>query len=370
LISFGQVTDTHITLDGFSLITNPVLETLLDSFGDTIGFGGLDRPDPQERFDVDVLRAIMQTMNAITSSSPLDLIMHTGDAPDIGVMEELVAFLSIMNQSNVPWFQTVGNHDIFALGIFPANVAETLSALTFLTVEEFIAEHFNRGHLPTFTAYGSQSMGFDFSPGFNGTPASVKGFYAFSPVSPMRDASNTLIQPGIRFYVLESTSREGGASGTAEDTQISWLSEELDQHSDSLGIVVSHHPLSDLVIGRDDLADVLFDHPQVIAVLSGHQHRHLITAYPDTRQPEHGFWQIQTSSLIDFPQQARILEVLNNGDGTGSIRTFVFNQQAGGGLGENARASYASAAQERFDGSGSEGDRNVELLFQFPSLSL
>ncbi len=61
------------------------------------------------------------------------------------------------------------------------------------------------------------------------------------------------------------------------------------------------------------------------------------------------------------------MEVLNNGDGTGTIRTFVFNQQAGGELGENARASYKSAKGDRFDGSGTKQDRDAALLFQMPN---
>ena len=71
---------------------------------------------------------------------------------------------------------------------------------------------------------------------------------------------------------------------------------------------------------------------------------------------------------MDYPQQARILEIYDRGNGTGAIRTFVFNQQAKGQLGKNARASYQSSAGEKFDGSGTARDRDVELLFQMPAL--
>jgi hypothetical protein len=70
--------------------------------------------------------------------------------------------------------------------------------------------------------------------------------------------------------------------------------------------------------------------------------------------------------LMDYPQQGRILEIFDRGNGTGAIRTFVFNQQARGQLGKNARASFQSASQEQFDGSGEAQDRNVELIFQMP----
>jgi len=81
-----------------------------------------------------------------------------------------------------------------------------------------------------------------------------------------------------------------------------------------------------------------------------------------------GFWEIQTSSLIDFPQEARILEIFDNGDGTGAIRTFVFNQQAGGQLGKNAKASFLSAMEEGLDGIGKKQDRSVDLIFKMPGV--
>ena len=367
MISFGHITDTHITLDDFSLTGDPVLEVLLDSFGDEIGFGGLDRPKAQERYDVDVLQSFVRTMNAIRP--PLKLVVHTGDAIDVGTMEELVSFLNEMNRSNVPWFQTIGNHDRLALGNIPPKLVENSSSLDFIDTKEFIRKHFDRLHGPTLNTFGSKAMGFDFGPGFNWSPGSVRGFYSFSAFLPIRSSSGELLRPGIRFYVLESTMVEGSALGQIDSEQISWLSAELDQHRDSLGIVISHHPIKELAVGKDQLKSVLFGHPQVIAILSGHEHRHRIRGYAHRANPERGFWQIQTSSLIDSPQQARILEVINSGDGTGLIRTFVFNHQAGGRLGENARASYRSAAKQEFNGSGSKEDRDVELVFQFPPMT-
>jgi len=55
---------------------------MLDSFGNNIGFGGLDRPEFQERFDLDVLRAMVKTLNAFTPQ--LDLVVNTSDVIDLG----------------------------------------------------------------------------------------------------------------------------------------------------------------------------------------------------------------------------------------------------------------------------------------------
>jgi len=117
------------------------------------------------------------------------------------------------------------------------------------------------------------------------------------------------------------------------------------------------------------LVELLLDHSQVICLVSGHSHINRIKAFAYQDEPGKGFWEIQTSSLIDFPQEARILEIFDNGDGTGAIRTFVFNQQAGGQLGKNARASFLSAMEEGFDGIGKKHDRNVDLIFQMPAVN-
>jgi 3',5'-cyclic AMP phosphodiesterase CpdA len=364
LITLVQLSDIHITLDDFSLTGYPGLERLLDGFGDSIGFGGLDRPEPQEHFDVDVLRAVVKTLNA--STDPIDLVINTGDSLDIGTMPELISFLSEMNNLEIPWFQTIGNHDRLGLGNIPPELLEAFSDLDFVDKRSFIKKHFPGLGDPGVKTCGSIAKGFDFSPGFEGFAESSRGFYAFTALPPIHGGPGQLLQPGIRFYVLNSSRRAGTAMGRLDAEQLRWLSEELEGHSKDLAMVVSHHPIENMIEGRKELVSLLHRHPQVVALLCGHEHAHRIKGFAQPGDPAHGFWQIQTASLIDFPQQARILEVFNNADGTGTIRSFVFNQQARGDLGKNAQASYQSAKGEAFDGSGTAEDRDVALLFQMP----
>ncbi len=51
-----------------------------------------------------------------------------------------------------------------------------------------------------------------------------------------------------------------------------------------------------------ELVDALSEHPHVVAWIGGHAHQHRI-------EPKGGFWNIETSSLIDLPQESRIVEV-------------------------------------------------------------
>ena len=363
LLQFGHLTDVHITLEQFTFTGHPKLETLLDSFGEQIGFGGLDRPEIQERFDVDTLRAMVKTLNA--AKPPLDFVVNTGDAVDIGTVPELVGFLSEMNQLDCPWFQVVGNHDCLGLGNIPPSMLENFTDLDFLSKQEFIQKHFPaKAHDRSRTTFGSQAKGFDFSPASGGNPPEFLGHYAFTAVPPILGGSKGLIRPGIRFYVLETSRAAGKALGHVEKDQLHWLEKELEGYPRFLAVVVSHHSLERIEEGGEELKNLMLAYPQVIALVCGHDHKHRIRAFKNPRKAGDGFWQLQTSSLIDYPQQGRILEIYDRGNGTGAIRTFVFNQQAGGQLGENARASYRSAVQERFDGSGSAQDQNVELLFQ------
>jgi 3',5'-cyclic AMP phosphodiesterase CpdA len=175
-----------------------------------------------------------------------------------------------------------------------------------------------------------------------------------------------LIQPGIRFYVLDTVGPEGSAAGYLDPAQLQWLQKELRAYPLHIAIVVAHHPVEAIREGDQEFLDVLLSNDQVVALVCGHAHVNRIVAFPHPDGSGKGFWQIQTASLIDYPQQARIIELLNNKNGTGSIWTYMFNQRATGQLGKNAWASWESAASDAFDGSGDLTDRNVELRFKMP----
>jgi hypothetical protein len=133
------------------------------------------------------------------------------------------------------------------------------------------------------------------------------------------------------------------------------------------------------------LRDLFFRYPNVIAYVVGHTHHNEVRTYvrPDRRG---GFWEINTASHNDWPQQSRLIEVMDNRDGTLSLFGTILNQAApigipragtpAGGftdtqLASVARALSANDPQTRFvtDGGGpgtSRAARNVELLIADP----
>ena len=229
-------------------------------------------------------------------------------------------------------------------------------------------------------------------------------YYAFSP------------RPGIRMSAL-NTVAEGASvnsDGNLDDPQFRWLQRELAAAAERNELVVlfGHHPIrslsnrapdedaGDCVLravtgpGCDldprrsrplhlggDLQALLLASPNVIAYVAGHTHENRITAF---RRPNgSGFWGVETASEIDWPIQSRLLEVMDNRDGTLSIFGTLVDHgatlatppagTAAGGFDPETLAAlgreFAYNDPQAGIEAGAEGrlqDRNVELLVADP----
>jgi hypothetical protein len=133
---------------------------------------------------------------------------------------------------------------------------------------------------------------------------------------------------------------------------------------------------TDLRVLGDRVVDALLAHRNVIAWVNGHTHRNQITPHRNA-DGTGGFYEINTASHIDFPQQSRLIELADNGDGTLSIFTTMVDHAGitsyGGSLIDNVRLASlsrelsANDPQERTsDKGGSGADRNTELLLNDP----
>jgi metallophosphoesterase (TIGR03767 family) len=166
---------------------------------------------------------------------------------------------------------------------------------------------------------------------------------------------------GFRFIAIDTVAEGGGPNGNLDDPQYRWLESELRRarRANQLVIVYGHHGLTEMnnpnndeeagacsgtsplpgcdidprrstpihlgVRGAGSLRNLLQRYPNVIATVSGHEHDNRILPY---FRRGRGFWEIETSSHVDSPQQSRQIEVMNNGDGTLSIFTRVIDQSA------------------------------------------
>ncbi|WP_148044933.1 TIGR03767 family metallophosphoesterase [Nocardioides marmorisolisilvae] len=195
------------------------------------------------------------------------------------------------------------------------------------------------------------------------------------------------IAPRVVAISLDSTNQAGGIDGSIGRTQRDWLLRALAEAADDYVVVFSHHPswafdntARDPRTPDDDrfdggqLAAILHDHPQVLAWVNGHSHNNKIRPHWH-RDPKRSFWEINSASHVDAPQQARMIEIATNSDGTVSLFTTMIDSDA------PARTSYddlslsslASMYRElahndpaRADRSGAPVDRNTELLLADP----
>jgi metallophosphoesterase (TIGR03767 family) len=198
----------------------------------------------------------------------------------------------------------------------------------------------------------------------------------------------------VRGLVLDTVNEHGGPDGSLDHAQFGWLRDELAAHSDRIVLVFSHHTsatmgnwftsLTDPRVLGGRVRELLLSYPNVVAWVNGHTHINSITQHARPHSPGGGgFWEITTASHIDWPQQARLIELLDNGDGTLSLVTTIIDTAAPLVPGDQldntenlvslSRQLAANDWQARADTTptvdghrGSLLDRNTELLLPMP----
>jgi metallophosphoesterase (TIGR03767 family) len=195
------------------------------------------------------------------------------------------------------------------------------------------------------------------------------------------------LAPRVVAISLDSTNQAGGIDGSIGSTQWSWLIRQLGKAQDSYVLVFTHHPsdamanlASDPRTPTEDrhsgaeLVDLLHRFPNVVAWINGHSHHNRITAHRAS-DPRRSFWEINSVSHIDAPQQARIIEVAQNGDGTISLFTTMVDADSPLQVGYDDLSLPGLASLYRElgyndpayrDRRGSGRDRNTELMLADP----
>jgi metallophosphoesterase (TIGR03767 family) len=365
-----------------------------------------------------------------------------------GLMDRVVGKPFAAQGLNTPWYTARGNHDALWQGTFRAPAS--LNFLTTACIKPFPNDKFD-GHgyggenapkivtdlqNPDFITtqineakfvppdpdrrflyageYQKLHAGADNSHGF--------GFVSKTEKSKSKGAAAyySFVRNGIRFIAIDTNAEGGDASGNVDDPQYKWIERELKAAKSKKQLVVtySHHPLRSQTAtitdedapacsaptdsqcdldprkstpihrglkGPKSMKDLLLKYPNVIAYVVGHIHENEITARKG--KGGSGFWEIATASEIDWPQQGRLLEVMNNRDGTLSIFATMVDTAAPiaspapgspasvfteAQIGSLMRKIAANDPQTGFNGSASshaEGkrvDRNVEMVVNDP----
>ncbi|MBA2342186.1 MAG: metallophosphoesterase [Thermoleophilaceae bacterium] len=248
-------------------------------------------------------------------------------------------------------------------------------------------------------------------------------YYAYTP------------KRGFRFIALDTVGEGGGPRGNLDNAQYKWLERELDRNSrveiapdgqmirdrgrNRLIVVYGHHTLGTLDNPRPDedagpcdntgdptcdqdprnsnpvhlggegpqnVRDLFQRFPNMILYVAGHLHRNGANPFFRT-DGRGGFFQLNTASHIDYPQQSRLIEILDNRDKTLSIYginvnhagrikpppptfpTFRFKGKQVAALARLIAANdpQRSSVKARVPpGEGKRRDRNVELILLDP----
>jgi metallophosphoesterase (TIGR03767 family) len=315
----------------------------------------------------------------------------------------------------MPWYSTVGNHDSLPGGCFtPATAAfrdwatggkklETVPSAdakrlwhgvqkdpvqAVAIFQEFLHTYAKKMRTVTpdprrapFTAHDYLAAHLD--PRFTGAGPAGHGYTADN-LDGTRMYYSFPIAEGVVGISLDTTDRGGYYEGSLGTEQMRWLDRTLTAHRDEHAIVFSHHTSTTMTNLRTDPARpkekrhsgaevvaLLHEHPNVVAWVNGHSHHNRITAHPHATAAR-SFWEVNTASHIDYPQHARVLELVDNGDGTLSLFTTLiesaaphrgdFTDLTQGGLAALYREISYNAPGARTGLTGRPTDQNTELL--------
>ncbi|MEU6351158.1 TIGR03767 family metallophosphoesterase [Streptomyces sp. NPDC047072] len=317
---------------------------------------------------------------------------------------------------NIPWYSTVGNHDSLPLGCYGhgdswlAEYAVGGKKLMTLSASE-------SRKLQTMVKKASDPQGHAFrdllkahtrdmrsvTPDERRAPYTARDYLkahldpAHRGVGPVGHGYSTAnLDAGTQYYSfriaddvigisLDTTDPGGHYQGSIGAAQLRWLERTLRENKDHWVVVFSHHTSDSMDntrrdparpderrYGGSDVVATLASHRNVLAWINGHIHRNVITAHsaPDGRS----FWEISTASHIDFPHLARIVELVDNKDGTLSIFTTLIESAAPhrtdfADLSQTGLAALYRELAYNAPGSstqlgGAAGDRNTELVLK------
>ena len=338
----------------------------------------------QEAYSIHLLDGMVRTINKMhVALRPIDFVIHTGDATDNTQQNELEWFITAMDGgrinplsgvddrapedkpdplldphapfeaqglyqqgehgplADIAWYAVAGNHDRFAIGVFPiivnlfgqryaplplpirlpvffpilldplnnftiglispahpgpppdVNFPKPIvanSARRFLTTRQFVEAHVISPTKPPGHGFDPNALG--------------KTWYSTPP------------RPGLRLIVLNSATPLYEqptlvySEGAISNAQRLFLRDELAkaQQAGEIVVVATHHPSDSLdpVLGTaftpQSLRSLLNEFPCVAIHIAGHWHTNVVI-------DRGGYIEMVTGSIIDAPQQGRVIEI-------------------------------------------------------------
>jgi len=393
-------------------------------------FAGPDSPDvpgglrPQEAYLARAISAMNRTLTDIESPDrPYDFGIFTGDCADSGQLNELRWVIGVLDgQAGLetdsgedddpipgpdndpkdpfdavafpaPWLYVPGNHDLEVSGVLAVDDNQMARALG--TRPLFGTRDYRQWAAPiTYRSVPADPMRMlvhrddivaelaadtTTDPGPPG-----HGFHADDDTSLGANYTYDAIPGLLRILALDSSDLTGGSPGLVTRATVNgWLLPEL-ARAESDGVLVilaSHHSTTAMDRHSAELGPILPDamdpaeiealvaqHSEVIAWVVGHNHDNRIRLVAGADAAHPGYWEIMTSAIADWPEQARFVELVDNGNGTLSIFGTLVDYATETCMERRYRRlsllDYNSAWVQ--DYSKAPEDSNVELVLPIP----
>lgn len=445
--SFFTMTDVHITDE----------ETPIQAIVFGVKGGASSAYSPVMMYTTQVLDAAVQTVNALHRDEPFDFGICLGDAANNTQYNELRWFIDVLDGTaidpssghhpadeerpdyqrpfqpagldpEIPWYQTMGNHDHLWIGTLPVNdylrsFYEGTEILNLGNIFEDPRGVDSRGlytgaidgrtelgtvigagpvaafpeppHVPSADPRRRSLRSHEWIQEFFTTTSQPVG-HGFSAQNVADDEACYTFEPKagvpLTMIVLDDTQRGtepdlgGYGHGYLDQERLDWLVAELER-TQALGhavVVCCHVPIgveepgsyvgwsTIAALTEDELVATLHRYPHLLAWVAGHRHVNAVTPFPspDPARPELGFWQVETSSLRDFPQQVRRISLEVNDDSTVSVVAVDIDPNVAEGTPAHRSRGYAVAAQQIFANRlalAPTGSTNVELVTPVPA---
>jgi hypothetical protein len=380
---------------------------------------------PQEAYLPRAMSAMNRTLAALARPTRrYDFALVTGDCADSAQRNELRWVMAIMDgapgvhtdsgerndlipgpdndpkdpfdavASPAPWLYVPGNHDVEVVGVFAPDANARMQVLgdraplgtrdytrrwAPVTTREIPPDParriVDRGEIVQELLAGPAMPG-PVGHGYRaGGDVSTGAHYAYDAIPDL-----------LRVVTVDSNDPSGGSEGLVRRSTVErFLRPELERAARDgvLVVLASHHATTAIdtnpgqfvtspdpeAVPPSELEALVLRYPNVIAWLVGHNHRHRVRPVrgPDAAHP--GYWEVMTSALSDWPGQARVLELVDNGNGTLSLFGTVVDYQTRDCM---ERRFRRLSLIDQVSGWGDPGesdatDRNVELVVPLPA---